>query len=150
MEQSTSEEIPCLSAAEHESSRVTQNNSDLLRPDEDELGSSTPPPGQDEQQALRDSVSRRTSLETVIESTTVTHPSDSSKSIPRALSFSWSSLVADVFSILVTIPFIVLACLLAQVKGKVVEKNALLDFENGIRVVSIPTRPTSYASPGYH
>lgn len=74
---------------------------------------------------------------TDIDDDVVSQHSDSSKPIPRVLSFSWSSLVIDAISIMSTIPFIVLACLLAQANGKPVHETSKQNFGNGIRVVSL-------------
>lgn len=136
MPQSTSQAIHSSSPPEFERAEFIRDDSGVLRPDGSESQYSIPPQGHDEHQAYQASVSHRTSLESDIESSTNEHQSEALKGIPRSLYFSWSSLAADVISILVTVPFIILGSLLAQANGKVVDRNVLHNFENGIRVVS--------------
>lgn len=114
-----------------------RDDSELVPLDGSALQSSLPLQTQDDQ-PFHGPVSPRTSLDTATGSSRskLEHPIDGLKGVPRSLSFSWASFAADALSILVTIPFIVLALLLAQAKGEIVEKNALHNFENGIRVVS--------------
>lgn len=143
MPQSTSEAISCLSDAEFERNRISEDDSELWRPDGTEIQCSLPPQYQDEDQAFQSSVSHRASLETVTRSRISNHPIDGLKIIPRSLSFSWWSFATDAISILVTVPFIVLGFLLAHAKGQIVEEDVLHNLENGTRVVSRPGLPIS-------
>lgn len=91
------------------------------------------------------SVSHRRSLDTLTGSGRSKLPIDGLRGVPRYLSFSWASFAADAISILVTIPFIVLGFLLAQAKGEIVERSALHNLENGIRVFSNPKFSISFS-----
>lgn len=69
----------------------------------------------------------------------VPQPPDSSNPIPRALSFSYIAFITDTISVLSSVPFIVLACLLARISGRPVHEVLHQNYENGIRVVSKST-----------
>lgn len=74
----------------------------------------------------------------VTEDSITAQPSDCSKPIPRTLSFSWYSFLTDAIYVLSSVPFIVLTCLLARANGKPIHQASRQEFENGIRIVSVP------------
>lgn len=142
MQRASGEQVPCLSAAE--SNGLLLDHSHDSKPAH--TGSSQ---ARDEISDMSSCSSHRSNLYHLILSSDSTgtdnvnvnaasQPPDSSKPIPRILSFSWPSFLTDAVYILSTIPFIVLAFLLARAIDKPVDQASEQNFGNGIRVVSLP------------
>lgn len=142
MQRASGEQVPCLSAAE--SNGLLLDHSHDSEPAH--TGSSQ---ARDEFSDMVPCSSHRYNLHHLVlsggstginsvDDNAVSQPPGSSKPIPRVLSFSWSSFLTDAVYILSTIPFIVLACLLAGANVKPVDQASDQNFGNGTRVVSLP------------
>lgn len=141
MQQESGERIPCLSGGEttglpSDQSRDPERSRSGTRQASDWNPNISPLSSHRSILRYMTSVSNSSGMTDVEDDVVSQHP-DSSKPIPRVLSFSWSSFVTDVISVLSTIPFIVLACLLARANGKPVHQASDQNFSNGTRVVSL-------------
>lgn len=142
MQRASGEQVPCLSAAESNGLLLDHShNIELAHTGSiqarDEISDMSPCSSHrpDHYHLVLSSDSTGTNN---IDDNAVSQPLDSSKPTPRVLSFSWSSFLTDSVYILSTIPFIVLACLLARANVKPVHQASDQNFDNGIRVVSLP------------
>lgn len=113
--QANEEQNPCLSSAEHDSNQVTDDSSSISHTDL-ELNTSL----------------RGYTLGNKVPGQEL----DFTEPIPRSLTTSRSSILADSISILSTVPFLVLACLLARTEGDAVDQSSQRNIENSIKVVS--------------
>ncbi|KAI7775579.1 hypothetical protein LA080_006590 [Diaporthe eres] len=113
--QADEEQNPCLSSAERDSNQVIDDSSGVAR-----TGSEA-----------------KTSLHGCVLGNKVPEL-DFAEPIPRSFTTSWSSILAGSISILSTVPFLVLACLLARVEGDAVDQSSQRNLENSIKVVSGP------------
>lgn len=142
MQRVSGEQVPCLSAAESNGLLLDQSHgSEPAHKGSSQAGDeiSDMAPCSSHRSNLYHLVlcSDSTGMNNVDENAS-SQPPDSSKPIPRVLSFSWLSFLTDAVYILSTIPFIVLACLLARANDKPIDQASEQNFGNGIRVVSLP------------
>lgn len=144
MERISGEQVPCLSAAESDTSPSDQSHTGSYKPlhtrrRKARRGHSYMFPNSDNRSTPRHDMGPSSESSDIagFDGDITSQPWDYSMPAPRTLSFSWSSFVTDAISVLSTVPFIVLACLLARANGEPVHQAAHQSFENGIRVVSV-------------